>query len=67
MLHLRKIHPMPQDNKDIEMVHNNDNPAQVQESKNIIENLMNEIIGDVLMKTESVDNFHAIINVKEFS
>ena len=64
MLHLRKIHPMPQDFNDIEMVHNH---TQDQESKNIIENLNDEIIGDVQIKTESVDNFPAIIHVKECS
>ena len=51
----------------IEMVLNNDNHTQHQESKNTIENLIEEIIGDVLMKNESVDNFNAIIHVKEFS
>ena len=67
MLHLRKIHPKPDDINDIEMVLNNDNHTQDQESKNIIENLNDEIIGDVPIKAESVDNFPAIIHVKELS
>ena len=43
------------------MVHNH---TQDQESKNIIENLNDEIIGDVQIKTESVDNFPAISTSK---